>query len=133
MAFSRSPGAVARRPEGTQARRVREVVAHIHTLGQQFQFVLVEGAGGLLSPLGEHFSTRELIGALNAEVIVVSPNQLGVINQIRLTLEALPPIIAARARVALMSPKRQDLAARTNVGLLAEFVGEAHVALIPWI
>ena len=111
---------------------LREVVAHIHTTAQRFQFVLVEGAGGLLSPLGEHFSTRELIGATGAEVIVVAPNQLGTINNVRLTMEALPPLIGARARVVLMSPKRPDAATRTNPELLAEFIGEEHVSVLPW-
>jgi dethiobiotin synthetase len=111
---------------------LREVVAHVHALSRQFQLVLVEGAGGLLSPLGEHFSTRELIGALGAEVIIVARNQLGVVNHVRLTLEALPPLIAARARVVLMSPKRSDPTTRTNPDLLAEFIGEAHVSVLPW-
>ena len=111
---------------------LREVVAHIHAISQRFPFVLVEGVGGLLSPLGEHFSTRELIGASGAEVVIVAPNRLGVVNHVRLTLEALPPIIAARARVVLMSQKHTDPATRTNPGLLSEFIGEAHVSLLPW-
>ena len=117
-----------------ERRRVglREVVAHIHAVSQRFAVVLVEGAGGLLSPLGEHFSTRELIGALGADVLIVARNQLGAVNHVRLTLEALPPIVAARARVALMSPKIDDAASRTNRALLAEFIGEPHVVAVPW-
>jgi dethiobiotin synthetase len=110
----------------------REVVAHVHGISRRFQFVLVEGAGGLLSPLGEHFSTRELIAALGAEVFVVAKNQLGVINHVRLTLEALPPVVAARARIVLMSGRRSDDAARHNPELLGEFTGGAHVSVLPW-
>jgi dethiobiotin synthetase len=118
-----------------ERRRVelREIVAHVHAISRQFQVTLVEGAGGLLSPLGEGFSTRELISALSSDVIIVARNQLGAVNHVRLTLEALPPIHAARARVVLMSPKEHDVATRTNPGLVAEFVGEAHVSTIPWI
>jgi dethiobiotin synthetase len=112
---------------------LREIVAHVHRIALKFPFVLVEGAGGLLSPLGEGFSTRELIPALGADVIVVARNQLGVINHVRLTLEAMPPLLAARARVALMSPKRPDSATRTNAAFLSEFIGETHVSAIPWI
>lgn len=111
---------------------LREVVALIHAMSQRFQFVLMEGAGGLLSPLGEHFSTREIIGALGAEVFVVARNQLGAVNQVRLTLEALPPVIAARTRVVLMSAKHPDPAARANPELLAGFVAGAHVSVLPW-
>ncbi len=110
---------------------LREVVAHIHTIAHRCQITLVEGAGGLLSPLGEGFSTRELISALGAEVMIVALNQLGVINHVRLTVEALPPLVAARARVALMSPPRADAATQSNVELLGEFVPREHVIVLP--
>jgi dethiobiotin synthase len=112
---------------------LRDVVACVHRTALKFQFVLVEGAGGLLSPLGEGFSTRELISALGAEAIVVARNQLGVVNHVRLTLESMPRLLAARARIALMSPKKLDSAARTNAGLLAEFVDPTHIVSVPWV
>lgn len=112
---------------------LREVVTHIHTLCRHFQCVLIEGAGGLLSPLGEGFSTRELIATLGAEVIAVASNRLGVVNQVRLTLEALPPIVSARARVVLTSPRRPDVASRANPKLLAEFMPAAHVHSLPFL
>ena len=117
-----------------EKRRVelREVVAHVHTIAHRCQVTVVEGAGGLLSPMGEGFSTRELISALSADVFIAARNQLGVINHVRLTLEGLPPIIAARARVVLMTPKKSDVASRTNPGLLAEFIDEAHISILPW-
>ena len=112
---------------------LRDVVACVHRTALKFQFVLVEGAGGLLSPLGEGFSTRELISALGAEAIVVARNQLGVVNHVRLTLESMPRLLAARARIALMSPKNLDGAARTNAALLAEFVDSTHIVSVPWL
>ena len=112
---------------------LREIVAHVCAIACRFETTLVEGAGGLLSPLGEGFSTRELIAALDAEVIIVAPNQLGVINQVRLTLEALPPRVASRANIILMSLKRSDTAAKTNAALLAEFIGTARLSIIPWL
>jgi dethiobiotin synthetase len=112
---------------------LREVVAHVHRVALKFQFALVEGAGGLLSPLGEGFSTRELAPALGAAIIVVARNQLGAVNHVRLTLEAMPPLLGGRARVALMSPRKSNAAARTNAALLAEFVDEAHITCVPWV
>src|SRR6266496_2869342 len=41
--------------------RLREVRAHIRRVARQFDVVVVEGAGGLLSPLGEDFDSRDLI------------------------------------------------------------------------
>ena len=111
---------------------LRDVLAHVWKIAHRFDTVLVEGAGGLLSPLGEGFSTREMIVELGAEVFIVAKNQLGVINHVRLTIEALPPIIGARARVLLVSPPRSGAVAQTNHALLAEFIGEARISSLHW-
>ncbi len=111
---------------------LREVVAHIRNIARRFDLVLVEGAGGLLSPLGKQFSTRELIAALSgSDVLIAARNQLGVVNHVRLTMEALPPIVASRAKVVLMSPPRSDDASESNVELLAEFLPADHIVVFP--
>ncbi len=101
-----------------QRLRLRTVVAHIRRIAKRFEVVIVEGAGGLLSPLGEDFDSRDLIQALCAEAIVVCPNRLGAVNQVRLVLEALPRPAASQARVVLVNPKQANAASRTNLELL---------------
>ncbi|TAL05911.1 MAG: dethiobiotin synthase, partial [Verrucomicrobia bacterium] len=64
--------------------RLREVVAHVRRVAKQFEIVVVEGAGGLLSPMGEDFDSRELIAALDAWPVIVCPNKLGAVNQVLL-------------------------------------------------
>jgi dethiobiotin synthetase len=93
----------------------------------------VEGAGGLLSPLGENFNSRDLIAALRATPIVIGPNRVGAVNQVLLTLDALPRAAAARARVVLMSPPRPDAATKTNAGLLAELFDPERIFELPWL
>jgi dethiobiotin synthetase len=124
-----SPALAARREKRVVT--LREVSAHVWNIAHRFEVVLVEGAGGLLSPLGEHFSTRELISALGADLMISAQNRLGVVNHVRLTLEALPPVVAARARVALMSPPRVDDATDSNAELLAEFMPPDHIVSLP--
>ena len=113
--------------------RLREVVAHIRRVGRRFGVVMVEGAGGLLSPLGEGFDSRDLIAALCAKPIVVCPNRLGAVNQALLVLNALPRAVAARAPVVLVSPRKSDSASRTNPKLLAEILGAQRVRVLPWL
>ena len=48
--------------------------------------ILIEGAGGLLSPLTWSHTIVDLAKALDAQVVVVSDNRLGILNQLRLTL-----------------------------------------------
>jgi dethiobiotin synthetase len=113
--------------------RLREVVTHIRHVGKRFDVVMVEGAGGLLSPLGEGFDSRDLILALRAKPIVVCPNRLGAVNQALLVLNALPRAMAAHAPVVLVSLRKPDPASRTNPKLLAEILGARRVRVLPWL
>jgi dethiobiotin synthase len=110
-----------------------QVVAHVRAVTRHFDVVVVEGAGGLLSPLGEGFDSRDLIMGLRATPVVVCPNRLGAVNQILLVLAASPRAVANRAHIALMNSPRLNLAARTNLRLLAEFVGGARIHALDWL
>ena len=113
--------------------KLEDVLAHVQGIQRRFELVLVEGAGGLLSPLGEDFNARDLIIALHAAPIIVCPNRLGVVNHTLLTAEALPRALSRRAAVVLMSPRRRDLAGRTNAQLLAGILGRNRVHEFPWL
>ncbi len=113
--------------------RLREVVAHIQRVAKRFEVVIVEGAGGLLSPLGENFDSRDLIRALNAKPIIVCPNKLGAVNQVRLVLEALPRGMARQARVVLVTQTEPGLASRSNWELLKEFMDSKRLLVLPWL
>jgi dethiobiotin synthetase len=113
--------------------RLDDVCARALSLRQRFEVVLIEGAGGLLSPLGEGFTARELIIALRAAPIIVCPNRLGAINQTLLVLSALPAALARRARVVLVSPRHPDNSSRSNRRFLAEMLGPKRVQAVPWL
>jgi dethiobiotin synthetase len=110
---------LAAQREGSRV-TLREVARFVRSAAKQADIVLIEGAGGLLSPLGEDFDTRDLIRALQATPIVVCPNRLGAVNQTLLVLEALPRSAARRAHVVLVPQGRPDVAARSNAALLLE-------------
>jgi dethiobiotin synthetase len=112
--------------------RLAQVVQHVRSIARRFDVVVVEGAGGLLSPLGEDFDSRDLIAALKAAPVVVAPNRLGCVNQVLLVLDALPGRVARRARVVLVNPPRADPASRTNPALLREFVSAKRLHVLPW-
>jgi dethiobiotin synthetase len=95
--------------------------------------LVVEGAGGLLSPLGEGFSSRELIQAMKASPIIVCPNRLGAINLSRLVLEALPVAARKRSQVALVSRPHADSSTQTNAAMIREFAGKDAVHEFPWL
>ncbi len=95
------------------------------------RWLLVEGCGGLLTPLGPGYSARELIRALGCPAVIVARNRLGVLNQVRLAWEALGGTRGAAAAVVLMAGARPDLSARTNPRALAEWVAPTPVFVCP--
>jgi len=111
---------------------IAQVLAHICAQGKHFDAVLVEGAGGLLSPIGKDFDSRDLIRALRATPIIVAPNKLGVVNHLLLSLEALPKNYRAKAIIVLMSPAIVDSATVSNAKLLGEFFPPERIFTLPW-
>ena len=93
------------------------------------EHVIVEGAGGLLTPLGEGFTILDVARELGASLIIVAPNKLGVINQTLLTLRA----VEGRAQVVLMRQRRQDASAKSNCTILEELIAPNQVFDFPFL
>jgi dethiobiotin synthetase len=96
-------------------------------------FLLIEGSGGLLVPLGEGYTVLDLISALNCEVLVVSRNKLGTINHTLLTVRALREVGMKKLSVALMDRKNKDLAAGSNYRTIAELLAPIQVYSLPFL
>jgi dethiobiotin synthetase len=116
-----------------ERRRVSKdaVIDFLRQSARKCDLLLVEGAGGLLSPLGEDYSNRELITGVRARPWIVCPDRLGAVGQARLVLSALPPAIERRAQVVLVGQKPADPAARWNAALLGEAIGGDRVHTMP--
>jgi len=127
-----APTLAARR----EKRRVTlpEVAARVRAAARRFELALVEGAGGLLSPLTEDGDNRDLLAALRPDaVLIVVPNRLGAVNQARLVLSALAKAHRRRVAVVLVEPQKADAASRTNAALLAEFGPGVPLVRLPWL
>jgi dethiobiotin synthetase len=108
------------------------LLEHSRNLRTRFDVMLVEGAGGLLSPLGVGFNSRDVIIATGARPVIVAPNKLGVVNHLLLTLEALPPSLRPATILVLMSPPAPDCATASNVGLLKKLRVQ-NINVLPWL
>ena len=65
------------------------ILGDLHSLSQQFEVVVVEGAGGFLVPLNEQEDLGDLAQAIDLPVILVVGMRLGCINHALLTCEAI--------------------------------------------
>jgi dethiobiotin synthetase len=95
-----------------------EALARIRALARRCEVLLVEGAGGLLSPLGSDYCARDLIRALSCRTIIVGRNRLGIINHTLLTAEAMQDVAIEKLAIVLMGVKNPDLSASSNEKML---------------
>jgi len=116
------------------------VVEHVRMAGRGLAVVVVEAAGGWLSPLMEGMDAPGLARALDAKVVLVATNRLGVIGHLRLAWEAARAVKDSGGKhhettpqVVLMSPQRPGLAQSTNPALLREFIPAEDVHEFPWL
>jgi dethiobiotin synthetase len=110
-----------------------EVLRPIKRIANRCQCLLIEGIGGLLVPLGEGFTVRDLIASLHCEVIVVSSNRLGTINHTLLTVNALKTIENKGLKVVLMSHNNEDASTGSNGRILAELLAPTPVVQVPFL
>jgi dethiobiotin synthetase len=122
--------------------------------------LLIEGAGGLLAPLGEGFNLLDVIAAMppafedhgswikdqrpsielraaSIQTIVVARNQLGTINHTLLTVQALRSRLqgfrGATNSVVLMNPARPDLSSHSNPQILNELLPTVSMFSLPYL
>ena len=99
--------------------------------------LLVEGVGGLLAPLTKGRTVASLGQALYAQLIVVAPNRVGVVNHVLLTVEAALARELSVACVVLMGQEEPDDSAVDNANLiqlhLPDISGFKGVFEFPWL
>jgi dethiobiotin synthetase len=122
----------AARVAGEAPLPVMEAHLGVRRLGRDHDLVLVEGAGGLLVPLGAGgWTAADMAVALGAPAVVVVRAGLGTLNHTALTLEALDRRRVPAYVVIGSWPNHPELVHRTNledlpgrlVGVLPEGVG----------
>ncbi len=66
-----------------------ELAAQVFTAAKDAELVLLEGAGGLLTPLNDTETLADVFQKVCTAVLLVTANRLGAVNHSLLTLEAL--------------------------------------------
>ena len=86
--------------------------------------LLIEGAGGILCPLSDETRVIDLAAALQAPVLIVAANRLGVINHTFLTVEAARRAGLSVAAVILndVTPGTDDSSRSSNFDQLKHWL-----------
>ena len=92
---------------------------------------LIEGIGGLLTPITWEWNMTDLARDLGAGALVVSEDQLGAINHTLLTLSALELAGIPCAGLVLTTPETTDRSTGANAGAIARLSGMDRVLAVP--
>ena len=103
----------------------------IEALSEGAEVLLLEGDGGLLSPITWEWSVVELARSLGATALVVGSDRLGVINHAVLTLGALELAGVAVTGVVLTAPAVPDQSTGLNASAIARLSGVDRVIAVP--
>ena len=110
---------------------LESLVSRIRRYAVGYDMTLVEGAGGLLSPLSWTDNALDLAHGLNAKVLVVGADRLGTINQALLTLRALEAARTMVVGLVLTAPAEPDDSTRSNAAAIARLSGFEMVWTVP--
>ncbi len=106
---------------------------HFDALAASADFVVVEGAGGWLAPLGPRISIKDLAATLDLPIVLVVGLRLGCINHALLTKLAIESHGARFAgwianSIDPVMPRQKE-----NLETLAEQLEEQPLAIVPWL
>lgn len=67
--------------------KIEKIIKDFNRIKNEYDYVLVEGAGGIVCPFGENLLLPDVIKALGLDIIIVASASLGTINSTVLTVE----------------------------------------------
>jgi len=110
------------------------IMESFNELKKKHQFMVVEGAGGILAPLTDRLLMADLIVMMGMPVIIVARANLGTINHALLTISYARSrgLHIAGVVISSGSPEK-GIAEKTNPGLIAELGGVPLLGIIPYL
>ena len=107
------------------------LVLKIERSAEGADFLLIEGAGGLLEPVTWEWNMADVARALSACALVVAADRPGTINHTLLTLSALELAGIPCLGVVLTAPGGRDRSAAASAAAIARLSGIDRVVVVP--
>jgi len=103
-------------------------------LSKKYNFLIVEGAGGILVPITENFFIADLVKMLNLPLIIVARPGLGTINHTLLTIQyAKWKGLKVLGFITNYSTyRKKGLAEKTNVSVISEIGRVKFLGNVPY-
>jgi dethiobiotin synthetase len=112
---------------------VDAIVDRVKDFRRRFDLTIVEGAGGLLVPIWQDTTFADLADLAELPLLIVVGNKLGAINHAQLTAGWARAVGLETVGYVINSLQEEDdLAARTNIDVLANLLGPP-LGIMPWL
>lgn len=111
---------------------IDRIRASYAALATESELVLVEGAGGWLSPISEDQTMADVAVALRLPVLLVVGLRLGCLNHALLTAQAIRGSGLVLGGWLGSQPQREFAACAANLRTLSQRLGSAPLAVLPW-
>ncbi len=113
---------------------IKEIMFKFYGLNKIYDYMLVEGAGGMLVPLKQKHFMIDIAKYINAGVILVTKAGLGMINQTLLSIEyAKSRDIGVSGIIINNVLNENDESVSSNKEMLGEFTDIPIIGEIPYI
>ena len=121
----------AARAEGV-ALPLGDLVVQVHATLAEADFVVVELAGGLFTPLAETALNADFAARLRPDVLLlVAPDRLGVLHDVIATTRAAEAASLGIRGIVLVAPERPDASSGANAADLAAYTSVPVLATVP--
>lgn len=112
---------------------VTKIEKGLRALTKDFDFVVIEGIGGVLVPLSRTMLLIDLVKKLGLPVLIVAGNKLGAINHTLLTIEGLRERRIKIIGVLFNNISRDadNIILKDNPEIVRELSGETTLGILP--
>jgi dethiobiotin synthetase len=107
------------------------LVLKIERFADQAEYAIIEGTGGLLTPVTWEWNMADVARALGAVALVVGVDRVGTINRSLLTLSALELAGLPCLGVVLTPPELPDASTGKNAAAIARLSGIDRIISLP--
>ncbi len=109
-----------------------KILNAFHKLLEKHEFVIVEGAGGIMVPLSENYSYLDLADSFGLPVLIVARPGLGTINHTLLTIAALKQrkLNIAGVVINYSDDRKAGQAERTNPAIIENVSGVKILGIV---
>ncbi|HEU4828209.1 MAG TPA: dethiobiotin synthase [Gemmatimonadales bacterium] len=108
-----------------------ELLMKVEDAGADADVVLLEGNGGLLTPITWDWCIVDVAQALEARMLVVGSDRMGIVNQALLTLGTIELASVPVTHLVLTPPQAPDLSTGSNAAAIARLAGFPRIHEVP--